>query len=207
MRHVLSFAITLALGLSLGALLKADSPDAPPAASSKVENVEAQLPNLIYTLTTGGCGMPKEAEDLVRIGKPAVPALMIQLDRSHWPTRWKATRVLGQIGPDAKDALPQLERNLTRPDRHLLEKKYDTLAIAGIKSDPKPLIEALESGQALGDPRTDYAVELLGKMGPTAKDALPILKRLVEKSRTKSPSKQIGIEALKKIEAADKPAE
>jgi HEAT repeat protein len=55
----------------------------------------------------------RPATTLVRLGKSAVPALIEVLRKGpsvvHWFCRARAARILGDIGPDAREALPALE--------------------------------------------------------------------------------------------------
>ncbi len=130
-------------------------------ATTSVQPVPAHLPQLIKELRTSGYAMPASAAVLVKIGKPAVPALIELLDAPTWVPRWKAVRVLGLMGPEAKEALPALEKALQREKPHVFERQFLPLAIAAIKADTKPLIDCVEGKTKSSDAASDFAAELL----------------------------------------------
>lgn len=55
-------------------------------------------------------------EALIGIGKPAVPVLVKGLKDSEASMRMRCARILGKIGPDAKDAIPALMAATKDPD-------------------------------------------------------------------------------------------
>jgi HEAT repeat protein len=122
----------------IGGLSTADDGAGKTAEPVRSELPPNNLPGLIKELRTSPClSMPASASELVKIGKPAVPALVELLDSPTWVLRWKAARVLGLIGPDAKEALPALEKALQREKPHFFERRDIPLAIAAIKADTK----------------------------------------------------------------------
>jgi HEAT repeat protein len=89
---------------------------------------------------------------LRRIGKPAVPALVPLLKDKQPAVRWQAAVILGGIGPDAKEALPDLQT--------AVETERDAFAVVAAA--------ALAQVQIGGDPKKPVAkvIELLGSDEP-----------------------------------------
>lgn len=137
-------------------------------------------------------------EALVRIESnldALIPTLIETLDDADWTVRKQATVALGSLEAKAIAAVPRLFQLLASEEdvdaaREAL-KKIDTADEQAIPV----LIEGLESP----DRRVQfYAVFLLGKIGPAAKDALPELKKL---GRDSSPRFREMLSAtIKKIE-------
>jgi hypothetical protein len=101
-------------------VLAALGPDAQPAASA-----------LVALLADKEHWEPA-SQALVRIGKGAVPALTKGLDSSSALTRQKSARCLGEIGPDARDALPALTAR-AQTDASVSVREDATTAIGRIK--------------------------------------------------------------------------
>ena len=59
------------------------------------------------------------ADALARIGAAAVPDLVRALRSTDVDLRWRATLLLGRIGPDAATAVPDLASLLSDPDRRV----------------------------------------------------------------------------------------
>jgi hypothetical protein len=120
---------------------------------------------------------------------------LLQRDEGERLT-YPALLLLQKWGPDAKAAIPQLRNMLkNRPigDRVLL---HETLVhIAGDRDSLTAIIAAL------ADERVGHlAAEILGDLGPRAKEAVPVLRtRLAD---PKTPAMQVikMEEALRKIE-------
>jgi len=73
------------------------------------ENLQDAMPVVIDNLKTHiGCNHESISEDLGKIGKNAVPALIAVLKDKDWSVRWVAARALGKISADAKEAVPEL---------------------------------------------------------------------------------------------------
>ena len=105
-------------------------------------------------LTGQGTFMYSSAVDdaLVRIGEPAVPALVEILNGPNWDMRVCAAHVLSMMGPVARAAVPSLLRAIEHPDP---QHHAETLSL--------------------------YAVRALGRIGPDARAAVPILNGLYGK--------------------------
>ena len=121
---------------------------------------EVRIPRLIERFIKDGCthltkqgaiGFSAGARDaLVRIGGPAVPALIEVLDGPDSGMRVCAAEALGRIGPEARKAVPSLIRAVAQR-------------------------EVIGESELL----VDHAVEVLGRLGPAAKATLPVLSSLV----------------------------
>jgi HEAT repeat protein len=98
---------------------------------------------------------------LRRIGKPAVPALVPLLKDKEPAVRWQAAVILGGIGPDAKEALPDLQA--------ALESERDVFAVVAAT--------ALAQVQIGGDPKKPVAkvIELLGNDEPAIRESAAVV--------------------------------
>ena len=155
----------------------ADNPDE--AEKPRVEDI----PGLVHLIKTSGFYTSPAARaaeaDLVQLGRPAVSAVSQLLNERVWIPRYKAIRILARIGPDAAAALPALEQQVQQEKQHFLVRKYAPLAMAALRSDPQFLIEFVTlKGNRKNPPHTRFAAELLGRMGPKAKKAIPVLSDL-----------------------------
>jgi HEAT repeat protein len=74
------------------------------------------------------------AEALEKIGKPAVAEIAAQLAQDSLVARKLALFCLYKIGPDAKDAAPQVEKCLADSDAEV--QKLAAAALASIQSKP-----------------------------------------------------------------------
>ncbi len=107
----------------------------------------------IHLTGAGAIGYSAGARDaLVRIGAPAVPALIAVLDGPDSGMRVCAAEALGRIGPGAREAVPALIRVIAQR-------------------------EVIDESEVL----VRHAVVALGRIGADAKAALPILSHLFEK--------------------------
>jgi HEAT repeat protein len=108
-----------------------------------------------------------------------------------------ATAALGDIGPEAKAAIPALIKALGDQDVHVRILAANTLGDIG--SEANEAVPALI--KAPGDPEVlvrRHTAGALSRIGPEAKEALPELERLAEKDPDQS-VRQSASEALKKI--------
>ncbi len=129
----------------------------------------------------------------------ALPILIDELrsDRPYW-----AIRRLGDIGPPAKAAVPDLTRMLKNEDDSLIAAQ----ALWRITQKPEPAlsmaIRVLENQDARQDHST--AIDILMDMGPHAKPAVPALLEIHRSARKKADSSlQDEVEkALRKIDPA-----
>jgi len=135
------------------------------------------------------------AAHLIRIGPPAVPALVAALDSGNDTLRWRAARTLGRMGPHAEGAVGALEaaRTLGRMGPHaegavgalekaLADRKRHrpltiVLALWRITGDPSKALA--EVGPALDDPkRRGMAADVARALGPAARPLIPGLVRV-----------------------------
>ncbi|MGP0065868.1 MAG: HEAT repeat domain-containing protein, partial [Isosphaeraceae bacterium] len=126
-----------------------------------VSGAEVKVPILIQQFLKRGCqhltGMGTFVfnndveESLVRIGGPAVPALLEILNGPNGDMRVCAAAALARIGPAARAAVPSLIRAIEHPDP---------------KREP-PVLQL-------------YAIRALGRIGPEAKAAVPALNGLLD---------------------------
>lgn len=102
------------------------------------------------------------------------------LDDSEWAVRQTAAQELAKLGPDAMNAIPRLFRMLGNEE----DSEFARTAIRAIDAAPVEAIPMLIDSLDSEDRRTSYyAIFLLGKIGPDAKDALPRLEAELTKSR------------------------
>jgi len=128
----------------------------------------------------------------------AVPILREMLRDADISSRHQAINTLGQLGPAAKDALPELAELLT-------ERQYGFMVantLGRIGGDAVPaLVKALESG----DQQTQRAaVQALGQIGPDAAAAVPTLLKMLT-APDRSGSRQMVQFALQRIGPAVAP--
>jgi HEAT repeat protein len=126
-------------------------------------NPELTIPRLIQRFRKQGCLYltgagaigwdPYLGDTLVRVGEPAVPALIAVLNGPNWDMRVCAAESLGSIGPRARAAVPALIRAIEQPD-------------------PADRVEVL----------IRHAARALGRIGPDAEAAVPALNRLLDRN-------------------------
>ena len=172
----------LTFGLVVYASVASGQVDVAPAPSRDIftEPTAEDIPALVKIIRTEGYygaeKSPAATDALVKIGKPAIPPLVELLDEKGWIPRYKAVKILGLMGPVAEEALPALEKELKEKRQHFLLRKYTPLAIAAIKSDHQFLIDFIANrDNHKNPPHPRFAAVLLGRMGPKAKDAVPVL--------------------------------
>ena len=104
-----------------------------------------------------------------------VPALVQALNN---PTGAReAVHALGELGPAAADAIPYLVEYCQR-------NPYDaTVADALVKMGPEAVPAVIDSLRRPGE-HQDQMIQVLGRMGPAAKDAIPVLAAIFQKDRT-----------------------
>ena len=117
--------------------------------------------------------MEKDSRVLVR-------RLVAALDDKEWEVRRIAGGALGKLGAEAKSAVPKLFQLLSNDeDRDFASSSLKEINTAPLEAIPL-LMEKLESEER----RTAfYAVTLLGKIGPSAAEALPKLEEMLAKQK------------------------
>jgi HEAT repeat protein len=135
----------------------------------------------------------------------AVPALTRALRDPYWYVRSSAAEALGEFGAEAKPAIPQLADALKDNDGHV--KAAAALALWRIEGKTEPavavLIETLNGGDEDSYCR-ESAAQALGKIGPSAREAIPHLTAALSKDRRGLRIAAAG--ALWKITRQTKPA-
>jgi HEAT repeats len=138
-------------------------------------------------------------ETLGPILKDAVPALTELLNDPDADVRATATWNLGNLGPDASAAIPSLIKNLK--DTNSTVRFYSLQSLADIHSQPEVVMPILID--ALSKPQTqstmyDVALIGLGKFGPQASNAVPLIKTFL--TNNVSFVAEDATNALKKID-------
>ncbi len=107
-----------------------------------------------------------------------IDVLLAALDDEDWTIRREVLQVLGGFGGDARDAVPRLLEQMTRQgeDREAVMDALRRIDDAPAEAVPQ-LIEMLQNSEADRRHRY-YALHLLRKIGPAARDSLPILRDL-----------------------------
>ena len=112
----------------------------------------------------------------------AVAPLIEMLGDDQWAIRRDAADALGDIGPDARSAVPALFKLLdSEDDRDAARGALREIDDADATAVPI-LTEALKSEDRR---RRFYAISLLRKVGPAAKEALPELQRIAEEDESR----------------------
>ena len=138
---------------------------------------------------------------IARIGRPAVTELVAALRDPDHQRRQNAARVLGRIGPSAKDAAGDLAASLD--DK---EPPVRIAAAALIRVDPERARPALDVLIAVLREKSETAylnqmvvIRELGELGPVAQPAMPALNSLVWPGFG-DPLELAAVAALRKID-------
>lgn len=136
---------------------------------------------------------------LIRIGAVdrVLPLLLDAIKVRDQAEAVLAAERLGRIGPEAKDAVPELEAKLklNNPEWRCTAALALARIVPGHKSAIQSLIDDVEDGGELLQLR---AAKSLGDIGPDARAALTSLRKLAASSQ-EAPSKLVR-EAIEKIE-------
>jgi HEAT repeat protein len=127
------------------------------------------------------------ADALSNIGKPAVAHLLglFEDPKREEGVRWEAVRILGRMGPAARDIAPQLAKHLKDPDRPARLRAAIALGQTGMAGEVIPvLFEALLDDDA--DLRNE-AMQAFQVLGIKATDAVD---RLCELMKAGEPEKR-----------------
>lgn len=188
--------------------LKHDDPEVRNAAAYAIGNIgpvaKDAVPALIVALKDDRVRLSAE-NALIKMGpvaRDAVPALIkiFESEDEHWFLRVQAAIALGRIGPAAEAAVPALVKAL-KNEYHI---STAALGLAGIGEPAVPaLIDVLEH-YSDNYSIAWHATYALRKMGPAARDAVPVLIKVLD-SKENDVRLQAVI-ALKKIGSAAKDA-
>jgi hypothetical protein len=132
---------------------------------------EVNSPNRIMRL--------RAAKMLGVFGADAIPALTTALENPDDGVKYWAASALGDLGPEAKSAAPSL-RKIVGVDgiRVGISSAYALCRIGHVDEGMPTLIEGLKGDKATACCAADF----LARIGPPAKEALPML-RIASKSR------------------------
>jgi HEAT repeat protein len=142
---------------------------------SDLKYPDLRITPLIEKLTVADPRIRRTAADaLVKIGPPALPALITALQSADVTLRWTAASVLGDLGSDAAEAAPILALALQDPDSQV--RLYAIIALGNIGPAAATAIPELTQALQDNDPIVRvYAPLALRKMGGAAKVAIPDL--------------------------------
>ena len=187
-----------------GLLALAPGDDPAPVAGYILRSPKPEhLTTLVGALRGSGCKAKHTdvGDAIVSLGSRSVPSLVARLESSDkWWIQLEAVYLLGLIGPDAKKALPALDKFVSQK-HHPLPAKNARVAIAAIRGDLKTLIPIIDQR---GAGANDFAMELLGRMGPKARAALPALEKYIADHRP-SNTRSTAITAIKAITRSSGP--
>jgi HEAT repeat protein len=141
---------------------------------------------------------------------PAIP-LLLKVLRTEVPgLRNGAANALGDIGRNEKEVVPALIQALKHPDPRVSSAAAGALGTIG--KEPSSSIPALvemlrdnERYQGSSDPR-ECALYALGKFGPVARPAVPVITKLVTDKREPDRIRRRAIETLGELGPAAKEA-
>src|SRR5262245_2365285 len=118
--------------------------------------------------------------ELIRIGEPAVPALVEMLRGSEPRLRALAGSTLWGMGGKGRAAAPVLGEALSDPDPNL--RTSAAMALENMGPQAKEAIPSLVKALSDSDNRVRQAsVKALGAIGPAATPAIPVLTRALKK--------------------------
>lgn len=149
------------------------------------------IPALVRALEDPDSSVRDEAENaLIRFGEAAVPEVLPKLKDPDEFVRLRAVSVLGRIGPEAKEALPEIE--LAKNDSSQFVRNAAIEADFRIRVEVKSLVPLFKDKD---EEKRLYAVKACGFLGPLAK---PVLAELSQALRTDK-SKEVRREAAKSL--------
>ena len=118
--------------------------------------------------------------ELIRIGEPAVPALIEMLQSGDNRLRALAASTLWGMGGKGRAAAPSLAETLADPDPSM--RTAAAMALENMGPQAGDAIPALVKALSDSDNRVRQAsVKALGAIGPAATPAIPVLTRALKK--------------------------
>jgi len=141
----------------------------------------ANIPALIEDLK--GADKEKSGQAnlaLIRVGAPAVPAIVELLATTDPRLRSLALTTLWGMGAKAEAAVPALVETLADPDPEM--RVAAAMALANMGPAAAGAVPALINALGDGESRVrQTAVKALGNIGPAARDAVPVITRAVKR--------------------------
>ena len=117
---------------------------------------------------------------LIRVGAPAVPAVVELLATSDPRLRSLALSTLWGMGAKAESAVPALVETLADPDPEM--RNGAAMALDNMGPAAAGAVPALIKALGDGDSRVrQTAVKALGNIGPAARDAVPVITRAAKR--------------------------
>jgi HEAT repeat protein len=117
-----------------------------------------------------------EAERWLRnYGPKATSELLPALSNSDVQVRWKVAQILGDYGPEALEAIPDLRKRLRDPERNVRIAALDSLLLIGAK-ERQAVVLAILDGMGTAD--ENFRIRLLNALrhvGPLTEADVPIL--------------------------------
>jgi HEAT repeat protein len=156
-----------------------------------VKDLKAKDPDLRRTAARELGKMGAEA-------KPAVDALAKALKDDDTFVRRFAALALGEIGADAKGAVPALAAALRDREKRVVEAAATALGSMGSEG-VKPLA-ALVKDPSKEPALRARAAESLGKIGPAAKSAVPVLVEVLQNKSKDKKKKNMPVDGSLRLE-------
>ena len=145
------------------------------------EEVEAAIPAITSLFRSGDCDV---ADSLTAVaGKAAVPVFIEELEDENESIRTGAATGLGEIGEEARDAVPALIEALNQEGSTNF-KDAVVEALGKIGTDADLVVPVMIDLYEEIDSRT--AVEALASYGPDARDAIPQIEQAFVDPQTRS---------------------
>ena len=119
------------------------------------------------------------ASALASVGAPAVPAMLAALTNRSYKISLNAILALPELGTNALPAIPILRRELEHPNHVYRERAAD--ALGNLRLEPDLVVPALTN--LLQDPSPaarNLAIGSLGRFGPAARSAVPVIRPFLE---------------------------
>lgn len=176
------------------------------------EVAKLAMPHLIRLLKSENRYVPEAAAYLLSeagpTAAPAVPALVEVLGDRRASVREKAAFAIPRIGQGRKEAIPALVKALDDEDPWVRLRAAEGLGVFGADAAPAvPGLIAMLDAERFGDgsfpiwQHHDAAARTLGRIGPAAGDAVPVLIR-----RCRGQARECFIFALGRMGSAAKDA-
>jgi HEAT repeat protein len=153
-----------------------------PAQESRPDATTAKVRTLLTTMASAPEKKDRSdaADELLRMGKSAVPALRAALKDDKTDIRYHAVAILGGLGADGAPALPELLRTAQAPKEDAGVRQRAIYSVGEIRANEKRCVPFLLKTFQGGDPDLhELAGEALGKFGAKAKSAVPALTGMV----------------------------